>query len=581
MTQNLKISELMIAKLVALGASHFVISPGSRSTPLTVAAARHPQARTSVHIDERGAAYFALGNAKATGLPTVLICTSGTAVANYFPAVVEASMDNIPIIILSADRPPELIDVGANQAVFQEDIYGKYPRLFKNLPPPEENSSIEQILNSVQEIYLAATGIRPGPVQLNCQFREPLLPSPPDQLESIKLESIKTNPLSEKRLPVLSSNQVTLVTRKIESFQQGLIIVGRSVQAKANSSILDFAAKLKWPVMADVQSELRFRSHPNLINHGDLLLLGEERSLEKPEMIIHFGSGFTSKRLLNFLKEPNVYYAAVKETPERIDPNHQVNIALQTDIQAFINSITQSLDAPGETNQDQGFASSVSSGHWLKSWQRAESDVSDLLEKHISSANELNEPGISYQLSKLIPTDHSLMLANSMPIREMDMFAASGSFVGNIIANRGASGIDGLLATAAGYVYGSGKPLTMLAGDLAVLHDLNSLALLAQTPQPVILIIINNNGGGIFNFLPIAGESDVFETFFGTPHGLNFKKAAEMFGLNYARSDNMNAFTRTYSEVSQEQQSTIIEVQTDRYENHAFHNKLYDLIREL
>ncbi|MCF6238810.1 MAG: 2-succinyl-5-enolpyruvyl-6-hydroxy-3-cyclohexene-1-carboxylic-acid synthase, partial [Candidatus Marinimicrobia bacterium] len=354
MTQNLIVSQGMINQLIRLGVTQFVISPGSRSTPLTVAAARNPEAQTMVHFDERGAAFFALGHAKARGVPAVLICTSGTAVANYFPAVVEASMANIPLIILSADRPPELIDVGANQAIFQDNIYGNYPRLFKNLTPPSSTTQAEEVSTLITELYQAATGSRPGPVHLNCQFREPLLPISGSKFDNdcdpinTSVSHMDLSPQvdhgdngrdSHAQKPGIPVAHLEQINQQIEESQTGIIIVGRSVDAQYDETILNLAESLNWPIFPDVQSRLRFTQHPQLINHFDLALLNGETNLSQPEMVIHIGGPFTSKRLLTYLNDPDIFYVSVKATPERIDPNQQVDLAIQMDVASFCESV--------------------------------------------------------------------------------------------------------------------------------------------------------------------------------------------------------------------------------------------------
>ena len=568
---NLDVSQIIIEALSQLGVNQFVISPGSRSTPLTVAIARHPKAKFMVHYDERGAAFFALGHARATQMPAVLVCTSGTAVANYFPAVIEASMDNVPMIILSADRPPELIDVGANQAIFQEGIYGVYPRLALNLPPPEPKTSAVKILSLVAQMYDASTSVRPGPVHLNCQFREPLLPRRVVGSESLTYDAewVKNNLRSASRssatLPV-SVEKLQHVLKQIKKSERGLIVVGRSVNQAYNNSILQLSETLNFPVFPDVQSQLRFGTHPCVINHFDLALLSEEAQQKRPDFVIHFGGAFTSKRLLTYLDDSNIFYVSVKETPERIDPSHQVSIELQTDINEFC----QSMDSTKIETNDQ----------WLESWVMIEIGIANTITNLIDHRSQLSEPGTSYRLSKIIPKPHALMLANSMSIREMEMFASTGQFEGQIFANRGSSGIDGLLATAVGYGAGSQKPVTILLGDLAFLHDLNSLQLIKNSEQPIIMVVMNNNGGGIFSFLPIRDETDVFETFFGTPHGLTLENAASMFGLSYSNPTDMGEFETMYSMAAKQGKSILIELFTDRIENHGFHQQLFQSIRE-
>jgi 2-succinyl-5-enolpyruvyl-6-hydroxy-3-cyclohexene-1-carboxylate synthase len=571
MLTNLDVSQIIVETLVQSGVTQFVISPGSRSTPLTVAIARHPATNSVVHLDERGAAFYALGYARATGTPAGLVCTSGTAVANYFPAVVEASMDNVPLIILSADRPPELIDVGANQAIFQQNIYGVYPRLSLNLPPPETNTSASDIHKQVVELFLSGTTVRPGPVHLNCQFREPLLPQGDVELHvqagltNWAKRDVEVDSTFTPSLPELSG-KIQMVLKNFQASKRGLIIVGRSVKASCNQSILQLAESLHLPLLPDVQSRMRFGEHPLIINHFDLALLSDELQAQKPDFVLHFGGAFTSKRLLNYLADSEMYYISVKDTPERIDPNHQVSLKIQTDIETFC----KSLETQGEMQDDQ----------WLKSWQAAERGTVKTIMQLVGNSPELTEPGISYQLSRLIPAGHALLLANSMSIREMEMFASTGHLLGEVFSNRGSSGIDGLLATAAGYAAGSNEPVTILIGDLAFLHDLNSLHLIKISKQPIIMVVVNNDGGGIFSFLPVRSETDVFEPYFGTPHGLKLEHAASLFGLTYANPKDIIEFESTYTLAAKEGKSVLIELFTDRIENHHFHQSIFQSLRE-
>ena len=563
MSNNLQTSYWIIETLLEFGITQFVISPGSRSTPLTVAAARHRQITTHVHFDERGAGFFALGLSKATGIPAVLVCTSGTAVANYFPAVVEASMDNIPLIILSADRPPELIDVGANQAIFQENIYGIYTRTAENLPPPNAESSRSSIRDSVIRMVEAAMGRRPGPVQLNCQFREPLLPETGPTLAAPHTDL----PRQSVRVPPVALPDLEPLAKRLAATRQGLIVVGRGLQEGMGSAILDLATRLGWPLLPDIQSALRFQDHPNIINHFDLIMLNSGALGHLPETVLHFGSAFTSKRLLSYLAQQSSFYINIKTTPERIDPNHQVDLTLVLSPHHFCTSLQ--------------FTESAGSRQWLTNWQQLEDRTRKHLQQTFAGSNTLSEPGIAYTLSELLPVGHGLMLANSMAIREMEMFGATRAGSTSTIANRGSSGIDGLVATAAGFQLGRGKPLTLLMGDLALLHDLNSLKLLADSGRDITLIVINNHGGGIFNFLPVREESDIFEPFFGTPHDLSFEKAAEMFGLPYARPASPGEFRQVYTEVATKPGSAMIEVETDRYANHDLHLRIFHALRAI
>jgi len=570
MMSNLDAALLIVEELTRLGVSQFVISPGSRSTPLTVAVARHAKTETTVHYDERGAAFFALGYGRATGTPAVLVCTSGTAVANYFPAVVEASMDNVPLIVLSADRPPELIGVGANQAILQQDIYGVYPRLAVNLDPPDSHTLAAPILHQVDALYDASMGSHPGPVHMNCQFREPLLPEnshskrQADVVDGWQANS-RYSESSSKTLPD-QAERIRDVVHHFADSKRGLIIVGRSVDQKYNPVILELAEKLNLPILPDIQSQLRFTEHAQLINYFDLALLREDLQQSRPDFILHFGGAFTSKRLLKYVNGPDIYYVSVKETPERIDPNHQVSIDIQSKIDAFCLIMGKS-----DHGQEPG---------WQHSWKRIDQQTALTVSSLLKSQSQLSEPAISFQVSQLLHDQHALMLANSMSIREMEMFASPGHFHGNIFGNRGSSGIDGLLATSAGFATGSCTPVTVLIGDLALLHDLNSLQLIKASEQPIIIIVVNNDGGGIFSFLPIEQEADVFESFFGTPHGLTLKHAAAMFDLSYSKPVDMDEFQAAYTSAVQLNESCLIELVTDRSENHRFHQHLFKKLRE-
>lgn len=558
-SNNLNASELIIEKLIQLGAQHFVISPGSRSTPLTVAAARNDHAEKTVHFDERGAAFYALGLARSTGKPAVLICTSGTAVANYFPAMIEASMDNVPMIILSADRPPELIGVGANQAIYQENIYGRYPRWHGNLSPPDDGIEPDHLNSLLESMWSHSIGEYPGPVHLNCQFREPLLD------EENHTGTVVPEPSVAEASHELSKHEIHSISSAIESAKRGLIILGRSVPKKDHEAILTLADRLKWPVLPDIQSTLRFQDHPNVINFFDLALLKDEIRTKKPEITLEFSGPFTSKRLLTYLNDETIYQVSINPTPETNDPNQQVDFSLQSEIAEAVHELD---------------VSDRSDSTWLDLWKDVSSRIKTIQEQYFQSTDDLSEPAIHHTVSRMIPNDHPLFLANSMPIRDMEMFASISEFNGSIYSNRGASGIDGLLATSAGIARGSKKPVTAIIGDLAALHDLNSLALSAKSSDPIIYIVINNHGGGIFNFLPISEETDVFDEYFGTPHALSFKQASEMFGLMYTNPHNMSDFKHEYAEAIERDQTTLIEIMTDRYENHDLHKDIFQLIRE-
>ncbi|MCF7807573.1 MAG: 2-succinyl-5-enolpyruvyl-6-hydroxy-3-cyclohexene-1-carboxylic-acid synthase [Candidatus Marinimicrobia bacterium] len=561
-SNNLNASQYIIEKLIDLGVEHFVISPGSRSTPLTVAVARNDRAKQTIHFDERGAAFHALGLAKGSKSPSVLVCTSGTAVANYFPAIIEAAMDNVPLFILSADRPPELIGVGANQAIYQENIYGSYPRWYANLDPPDQGIDSDHLNALLESMWSCAVEDYPGPAHLNCQFREPFLGS--DQQLNDTIPQRSESAMQERQAPIPEQHMQSLQS-SINDAATGLIVLGRHVLPKDQIGILALAEQLNWPVLPDVQCSLRFKDHPSIINYFDLALLKTGPKVEKPELVLQFGGAFTSKRLLTYLDDEAVFQISVKASPEIIDPNHKLDLNIEGDI----SNLLDQLDVRDRSEAD-----------WLERWRIINHSIRATIETYFQNSDDLSEPAIHHFISRALPKHHRLFLANSMPIRDMEMFAKVGVYEGQVYANRGASGIDGLFATTTGIAKGSGGPITAIIGDLAALHDLNSLALCKPLSEQIIFIVINNHGGGIFNFLPITGERDVFDEYFGTPHSLSFKQGADMFGLAYSHPQNLSEFKSNFKETLQNGQSTLIEITTDRYENHQLHKDIFKLIRE-
>lgn len=571
---NMLWGSLIIDELIRNGIDYFCISPGSRSTPLTVAAARHPDAKTIVIYDERSAAFHALGYARGRMKPAVLICTSGTAIANYAPAVVEAAMDYVPLIILSADRPAEKIETGANQTIRQSKFFGDYVRWHFDLPSPNEEINPEMVLTTIDHAVHQAVSDPLGPVHLNCHFREPLAPVnkkiSPSYLRKLDQWHSSTKPFtvySVARKSAMNSD-LDRFADVINSTRKGLLVVGRLKSQEERQAVQALSIKLGWPVFADILSGLRLgNQQDNLISSFDLMLLAENIPVKfKLETVLHLGEQTASKRFLQFIekvKPPN--YLMVSSHSFRSDPTHSVSWRLVYHLTEFCRVMEKRVHPRPDSR-------------WLTYLKDRSREVSSHIDKILGKKTELNEPGISRSLSELIPTSQLLFLANSLPIREMDMFGHSGGAEVRIAANRGVSGIDGTISTALGFAAALNKPVTLLIGDLAFLHDLNSLALLSVVTVPVVIILINNGGGGIFSFLPISQFKEVFEPYFGTPHTLSFEYAARLFQLKYAAPRDMQDFKKTYKSAIRDQRSILIEVQTNRQENHDFHMKIYHQI---
>ncbi|PIQ28194.1 2-succinyl-5-enolpyruvyl-6-hydroxy-3-cyclohexene-1-carboxylic-acid synthase [bacterium (Candidatus Blackallbacteria) CG17_big_fil_post_rev_8_21_14_2_50_48_46] len=574
-TENLNLTwaNLLIEELARWGCEYACISPGSRSTPLTVATARHEKFTSKICLDERAAAFYALGYARATGRPAVLICTSGSALAHYLPAVIEASQDRVPLLILSADRPPELLHTGANQAIQQIGIFSDYLRWSFDLPCPNLEIPPEMVLTTLdQALFQAQT----GPVQINCHFREPLAPLPSPipvhYLDSILPWTQGTFPYTQYQGGHLHLNPAELekLAEKLNPARTGLLLVGRLKNNQEKEAILQFSQTLGWPVFADILSGLAHNPRvTEKVNHFDPLLVHPEfQNLCRPEVILHLGGEMTSARLNEYISSyRQEEYLRVCNHSERNDSLHQISQRLIADLPSFCEALAKQLEP--SINRI-----------WVKTLQNRSAAAEMVLSEHLDQNNMLSEPALVRQLSQILPSHSALMIGNSMPIRDFDMFASAMPAQACIFGNRGASGIDGNLATALGLGEGNQALTTLLLGDLALLHDLNALSLVKTAQEPLILIVINNDGGGIFSFLPIAQAEDVFESHFGTPHGFQFKGAAEMFGLNYVQPQTLEDFKTAYLTAVETRQHTLIEIQTKREANFRLHQEIHRQIGE-
>ena len=566
-------ASLIVEELVRSGVDFFCVAPGSRSTPLVAALAENKNARSLIHFDERGSAFAALGYARAAGRPAVWITTSGTAVANGFPAVVEAATDGVPMILLTADRPPELRQTGANQTIDQPDIFGDYVRWRFDLPAPEEAVDPAMVLTTVDQAVYRARRAPTGPVHLNLMFREPFIPDAGDGEDlpapARWLESGEPYTRYVPTRPAVDLEDVERLWEALRPVERGLVVAGRLPSRKHGEAVLRLADSLGWPLLPDVGSQIRLgASSESLISYYDTLLASEPfKETHAPETVLHFGGRAVSKRLEQFLaKSSPDPYVVVRENPFRLDPGHRVTHSVEADILDLCTALAKIAERH----------SPAQAASWMASWREASEKVDNYLDHSFARTKELNEPLVARLVSQHIPEEHGLCVASSMPIRDVDTFSATDGAPVPVAANRGASGIDGTVATAAGFARGSGRPLTLLVGDLALLHDLNSLAMIRDLP--VVIVVLNNNGGAIFSFLPVARHKAFFEPYFGTPQGLGFEHAAAMFGLDYQHPSSATEFVETYRADCALNTPTLIEVRTDREENVALHRRLLEEI---
>ena len=569
-------ASMLVEELTRHRITYFCVSPGSRSTPLTVAAAENDLAETVVHFDERGAAYHAVGYARGCGKPAVLICTSGTAVANYYPAVIEAYMSGLPLIVLSADRPPELHGTGANQTIFQSGIFGRYAKWHCDLPCPDRSVESPMVLKTLDEAVANAIAPPAGPVHINCMFREPL--APVDEGENFEqylallaswMKTGETYGSVGSQPSEAAEEDVEHAVAVVNGTKHGLLIAGRLRNEVQRQAVRQLAEKLNWPLLPDVTSGLRLgRSELASVPFYDQLLLSQRfRNEHSPDTIIHIGGAVVSKRLLEFIEaaKPNAYLV-IHDGPVRYDPVHRVTRQIVCEAGVLCSELAQKVH---RRDPDE----------WLTEFQSASDAVRFSIGECTNEEPSLSEPKLARRLSETIPDATGLFLASSLPIREVDMFSLDGGAGVTVGANRGASGIDGTIASAAGFAVGLKLPVTLLVGDLAFLHDMNSLALLKNTPVPVIIVLVNNNGGNIFSMLPIAEFGQLFEKFFITPHNLTFEKAAELFSLPYAQVASADDFGREYLAAMATGSSALIEVIIDRQQTIRAHRDIADSIR--
>ena len=584
-------TQLAFAEWSRLGLSLAVVCPGSRSAPLAYAISRNTRNESIIAHDERSAGFVALGAARATGRAAVVVTTSGTAVANLLPAVVEASKTGTPMLLVTADRPPELHDCGANQSIHQSHIFGAFARWSIDVPCADVAIAPHWILSTADEAWRRAhsPSQSAGPVHLNWMFREPLAP----RIESWKRESIVD--LSEWsrsqepwRLAIdggvsweeTINGLIDRIRTSSEDAHRVLLCVGALYSPAMRALAQQLAKRLGCAVLADIGSGLRHGDcRGDVVAHADLVALSPEMlSSLRPDFILRFGGAISSRRIGEFLAQSRRSGARemiIRDGPERMDFEHAASIELSID--ASVSSTIRGQTSVASNTAIK--ATDVIKSNYADAWKSADKTVACVLESRLDDLNEvLDEPSTARIISAGCPSGTTLFVGNSMPIRDADMHAAWVDSSPTIAVNRGASGIDGLIATAVGHARVTGKPTVAFVGDISLLHDLGSLALVSASSVPVIIVVVNNDGGGIFHFLPLVDHPNMLEPWTTAPHGLNFSAAAKMFGLHYnspmIRGDLVNDLAEAFMRAEKSNRSTLIEVQTNRIENVQFHRVL-------
>lgn len=558
-----------VDELAKSGCKNVVISPGSRSTALALTIFEHPMIEQWMMIDERSAGFFALGMAKEKEEPIALVCTSGTAAANYYPAIIEAHYSRAPLIVLTADRPHELQDNGAPQSIDQTHLYGSYVKWFHEMALPDASSSMLQYVrrNASRAVYEALKN-NPGTVHLNFPFREPLIPNfeLPDVWRNGTQETDEAHHEIIPGVKELSDDQLDEIIKRVHGSEKGLIVCGPYLQQRDINAISMLSMEWNMPILADPLSGIRSGIHfkNNVIECYDAILRnsGIRRKL-KPDFIIRFGATPVSKMYRFYLEE---HHDVIQFVVENHDGYREPYGNRTTFIYADADLLCTELIDVGMAIRG--------SMDWLHRWQRMNDIAKEILLKKESTLTE----GTSVaEIIDHIPAESTLFVGNSMSIRDVDTFFMCTQKGINLQANRGANGIDGVVSSALG-VAAAGKHVTLLIGDLSFYHDLNGLLAAKHYQLDMTIVCVNNNGGGIFSFLPQAQDKKHFETLFATPLNIDFKHAVDMYGGTYRLPGNPDELAEALKTSYAQKGLTVIDVQTDRTENKKWHQEKWTLI---
>jgi len=558
-----------------------------------MAFADQPGIRIWMHVDERSAAYFGLGMAKQLRQPVALLCTSGTAAANFMPAVIEAKLTHVPLLVLTADRPHELRDNGAPQSIDQNRLYGTYVKWFVEVALPEAtNAALRSIRTIADRAAASAQAIPAGPVHLNFPFREPLTPEP--------IPGLSMPPVAQRDLiawqgrpenaPYVEVREVPLGVPVATTFGQlidmvrgarrGLIIVGPNDDPGLVEPIVRLARHLSYPVLADPLSQLRCGGHDRVMVLSSYDAFSRVDSFiesVQPELILRFGAMPTSKPLLLYLKRyASCPLVVIDGHGGWEEPTQLASELIHANPTALCQSLLTVLDQHDKSEEIQPSVSQ----EWLTTWQEADRVSRQTLQNVIQDFDEPFEGRVFTELAGLLPDGTTLYTGNSMPVRDLDTFFWCSERRIRMMGNRGANGIDGVVSSALGASAGAGQddPTVLVIGDLSFFHDLNGLLAARMHQLNLTIVLINNDGGGIFSFLPQTGYPEHFEKLFGTPTGLDFRLAVQMYGGQFQKVESWEQFRKAINRGLNTGGLHVIEVPTERTSNVNMHRQLWEVI---
>lgn len=592
---NLLWASTFMDELAGAGVATILIAPGSRSTPLVLAVGAHPEITSVVHLDERSAAFFALGVGKGSGRPAAVITTSGTAVANLFPAVVEAAQSETPLLLLTADRPARLRGTDANQTIDQERIFGTYPVAFHDAGLPDEGSdSIERLRRLAVGAVTDSLGPPSGPVHVNFPFEKPLHPAPTDAAPA--LEGRRRPSAPQRTMLDPSPEEALSIRERVGRAVRGLVVVGplpggvrvgRAVVERAAAGRVDedkeggtsLARRTGFPLLADPLSGARFREKAAdvvRVDHYDLLLRDPAvRRHLRPDLVIRVGRAPTSSALNDLMTEAGADVIVLDAGGRWRDHTGAATSYVAADpcrVAAALSS--EGADAASEEHN-------APTQPWLDAWKRADAAARDAIDARVTEVPHLPsgaaEPVETHAAVRALPPDGVLFTSSSMPVRDIDAYVSGGRAFG-CLGNRGASGIDGITSTALGSCFATGRPTLVLLGDLAFIHDLNGLIPAADLALPVVFVVINNRGGGIFHMLPIREHEPAFTRYFATPHQVNFQHAGGLYDLPFRRIP-AGQVEEAVATAFESGGTHILEVRSDREDNRRWRTETENAVR--
>jgi 2-succinyl-5-enolpyruvyl-6-hydroxy-3-cyclohexene-1-carboxylate synthase len=587
---NLTWTRALVDELVRAGVRHVCVSPGSRSTPLALAVAERTDLTTSVHVDERSGGFFALGHGRATGRPAALVCTSGTAAANYLPAVIEAHYSRVPLIVLTADRPPELRDTGAWQTIDQVRLYGGYVRWFVDVATPSDDPGMLRYVRHVAARAVAVARSRPsGPVHLNLPFREPLAPAAEELARAGPGDGWGAPgrpdgaPLVDLAPVVVRAPDTVLddLADTIAREPRGLILAGR-IDAPAGyaGAIARLASVSGYPILAEATGGLRFGPHDrsHVVTAYDALLRSDSWSeAHRPELVIRFGASFTWRSVARFLEgSERATQAVVDPQVTWDDPTRLARLQLAVDPIPLCEALATLL-AERIRSADGHEARTA----WGTAWGTAEARANAVRDRYVAPVGPDGVGWVYAAILDALPDGAIVYVANSMAVRDLDTFTVGSERSVRVIANRGAAGIDGTISSALGSAYGSGTATVLVTGDLAFAHDIGGLGAAGLPGVDLTIVVLDDGGGGIFDFLPVADlDRRVFHRYFTTPSGLDVAAACAAYGVPHHTVSESSELTAALPGLGNQTSGVrVVQVSIDRAANTAFHRRYWSEVR--